>query len=128
MKLFDFVNSISYNKKDYFLEAPDLADKVYPPYMVNRALSLYPDCIMHANEMNQRASLDKKLQFDYYLNNIRPVKRFAKWVKKTDNDDLEIVQEYYGYSNQKAKQALSVLSKSQINSIKEKLQKGGYGG
>ncbi len=128
MKLFDFVNAISYNKKNYFMEAPELADKVYPAYMVNKALSLYPDCLLSANEMNQRAFLDKKLQFDYYLNNIRPSKRFAKWVKKMDNEDLEIVQEYYGYSNQKAKQALSVLSKSQINAIKEKIQKGGFGG
>jgi len=127
VKLFDFVNSVCYNKKDLFAEAPEVAEKIYPPYMVNRALALYPDCLFIANEMNQRAFLDKKLQYDYYLNNIRPMKRYAKWVKKLDNSDLDIVREYYGYNERKAKQALSILSKSQINTIREKMQKGGFG-
>lgn len=127
MKLFDFVNSVSYNKTNFFQEDEELADKAYAPYMVNKALALYPDCLLMSNEMNIYSFLDKKLQFDYYLNSIRPVKRFAKWVKKSDNDDLEAVKAYYDCSNQKAKQALSVLSKSQVKSIKERLQKGGFG-
>lgn len=127
MKLFDFVNAISYNKTNYFQESEELADKAYPAYMVNKALTLYPDCVFYVNEMNMRAHLDNKLQFEYYLNNVRRTKRFAKWVKKMDNIDLEAVKTYYGYSNQKAKQALTILSKQQLDTIKEQIQKGGFG-
>jgi hypothetical protein len=75
--------------------------------------------------MNRLHHLDPKLQFEYYLNSIRPMKRYAKWVKRVDDENLEIVKQYYGYSNKKAKQALSILSKSQLNIIKQRLQKGG---
>lgn len=125
MTPFDFVNSISLNKKDLFRDEPELAEKGYTPYIVNKALALYPDCLFYANEMNRLHNLDSKLQFDYYLNSIRPMKRYAKWVKRIDDENLEIVKQYYGYSNKKAKQALSILSKSQLTIIKQRLQKGG---
>ena len=125
MTPFDFVNSISYNKKNLFNEEPEQSQKDYAPYIVNKALTLYPDCLFYANEMNRLDHLDPRLQFEYYLNSIRPMKRYAKWVKRIDDENLEIVKQYYSYSNKKAKQALSILSKSQLNIIKQRLQKGG---
>lgn len=106
-------------------ENDELAEKKYPPFMVNRGLSYFNDTIMLANEMNMHADLDHKLQYEFFLNIVRPRKRFSKWFKKQDDSDLEVVKEYYGYSNQKAAQALSVLSKDNIKSLKEKQEKGG---
>ena len=125
MTPFDFVNAISHNKKELFEEEPEQAKKDYSPYIVNKALALYPDCLFYANEMNRLHHLDTDLQFKYYLNSIRPMKRYAKWVKRMDDDNLDLVKQYYGYSNKKAKQALSILSNSEINTIKQIIKKGG---
>lgn len=125
MTPFDFVNAISHNKKELFEEEPEQAKKDYAPYIVNKALALYPDCLFYANEMNRLHHLDTDLQFKYYLNSIRPMKRYAKWVKRMDDDNLDLVKQYYGYSNKKAKQALSILSNSEINTIKQIIKKGG---
>lgn len=123
MNPFDFVNSVSHDKKDIMLT--DLDEKEYEPYIVNKALSYHPDTILYSNEMNMRHSLEKKLQYQYYLNIIRPKKRFAKWVKKTDSRELEYVKRYYNYSDEKAEQVLSVLSTQQIEIIKQRLNEGG---
>jgi len=106
-------------------ENDELAEKSYTPYLINKALSYYPDTILYANEMNLHHHIDNKLQYYYLINSIRARKRFSKWAKKQDSDDLEVVKEYYGYSNEKAQQALSVLTNTQIQSMREKLQKGG---
>lgn len=127
MNPFDFVNAISHTKKDLMTgtENDQLVEKSYVPFIVNKALSYFPDTIMYANEMNVYGSLDNKLQFCYLLNSIRPQKRFAKWLKKQDSNELEIVKEYYGYSNEKATQALSLLSEKQLELIRKQLEKGG---
>jgi len=80
---------------------------------------------MYANEVNRRHATENKLQYHFLLNSIRPLKRFAKWVKKVENNDFDAIQQYYGYSNEKTVQAMSLLSSDQINLVKEKLQKGG---
>jgi hypothetical protein len=80
---------------------------------------------MYANEMNKYHSLDKKLQYDFFINTLRPKKRFSPWIKKEEIKDLEVVKSYYKYSNEKAKQALKILSKEQIKFIKSKLETGG---
>lgn len=95
----------------------------YVPFIVNKSLSYFPETVMHANLMNVNQHLDKKLQFHYLLNSVRPGKRFAKWLKK-DGDDLELIQQYYGYSTEKAQQALRILSKQQISLIRTKLTQG----
>ncbi len=100
-------------------------EKLYQPYMVNKALSYFPDTVLYANEINQHRDIDNKLQFHFFLNSIRPAKRFAKWVKKQEDNDLSAVMEYYGYSTEKAQKALSILSSDQITIIKQKLEKGG---
>jgi hypothetical protein len=101
-------------------------EKSYVPFIVNRALSFHYDCVLFANEMNMHHTLDKKMQFQYLLNSIRSYKRpFSKWLKHETVENLECVKEYYGYSNEKAKDALRVLSNDQINEIKTRLKKGG---
>lgn len=125
MSPFDFVNAInSSSKKDLIEENPDL-EKAYVPFMVNRAYSYFPETVMFANKVNQYNFLDNKLQNSYLLNIVRPAKRFAKWVKKQDNNDIGIVMEYFGYSYEKAIQAQSILSSDQITIIRNKLAKGG---
>lgn len=127
MKAFDFVNSASYGKQDLIRESdnPELAEKTYAPFLTNKAFSYHVDTIMYANEMNMRSALDNQLAFDYYLNSIRPQKRFAKWLKKDTSDDLEVVKEYYQYNYEKAEHALSLLSQEQLIELKKRLEKGG---
>ena len=95
--------------------------------MVNKALSFYRDTVMYANEMNKYPNLDKKLQYQFLLNIVRASKRpYSKWHKKAKNSDLDAVKEYYGYSNEKARSALSVLSVKQLQDIRKKLDRGGH--
>lgn len=123
MKPFDFVNAINVTKKDLF-EDPEV-ERLYSAFLVNKALSYFQDTVLYANEMNRAPFLDSKLQFGFFLNSIRPAKRFAKWVKKQEDDELTMVMEYYGYGPEKAKSALSILSSEQLDYIKQKLEKGG---
>jgi hypothetical protein len=99
--------------------------KDYPPYIINRCLSGTIDTLMYANEMNKNHSLDKKLQYDFFINIVRTRKRYSPWIKQEKIKELEVVKSYYGYSNEKAKQALKILSKEQITFIKSKLETGG---
>ncbi|NDH49093.1 MAG: DNA polymerase [Proteobacteria bacterium] len=127
MNPFDFVNSISYNKKDLMVgtENDELAEKGYTPFLVNKALSYYPDTIAYANEINGMHHIDNKLQYHYLLNSIRPQKRFSKWSKRQDSADLNAIKQYFNYNDRRAQEALSILSVAQINEIKEKLVEGG---
>ncbi len=101
-----------------------LAESAYVPYLTNKSLSYFADTLMYANKVNVFAHLDKKLQYEYLLNSIRPKKRFSKWVKSEESDDLEMVKLYYNYSTKKAEQALSVLSSDQIKTIRNKVTGG----
>lgn len=127
MNPFDYVNTITYSKKDLMTgtENDELAEKQYASFIVNKSLSYFPDTVLYANEINRRHHLDNKLQYHYLLNSIRPQKRYAKWVKKDDSNDIEMIREYYNYSIDKAYQALSLLSTDQLRSIKQQLEKGG---
>jgi hypothetical protein len=117
----EIIPSILQTKK-YVLET----EKDYVPFVVNRSLSYHMDCIMYANQMNMNHGLSQKLQYQYLLNTIRPLKRkFQPWQKQVVIKDLDCVKEYFGYSNEKAKEALRILSDQQIAFIKEKLEKGG---
>ena len=120
MELKDWLNSINYNKDDL---SEDI--KTYPPYIINRCLSGHLDCVMFANEMNMYAHLDKDMQYSFYLNSLRKRKRFSPWIKKEKIEDIDSVKQYYGYSNEKAKAALRLLSDSELNYIKSKLDIGG---
>jgi len=124
---FDYINDINTGKKNLMRgsENDELAEKGYNPFLSNRALSYHHDTVGIANEMNIRSQADNKLQYEFLLNTVRPKKRFAKWAKKVSDGDLAVVMEYYGYSETKAEQALSILSKEQITKIKRKMDKGG---
>ena len=123
-ELKDWLNSINLTKKNLIDEDPSL-EKEYPPYIINRCLSGHLDCIMFTNEMNQYHFLDKKMQYDFLLNTLRSKKRFSPWLRKEEIKDLDLVKRYYGYSNEKAKQALRILTKEQLNFIKSKFETGG---
>ena len=101
------------------------AEKKYPTYIINRCLSSFTDTVLFANEMNKNPHLPKRLQYDFYINSVKPRKRFSPWTKKDSIDYLEIVKEYYGYNDDKALQALRVLTKNQLDHIKKALSKGG---
>jgi hypothetical protein len=124
MSPFDFLNAINDTKKNLF-EDPQAA-KDYKPFIVNRGLSYFHDTVLYANEMNKHPELDKDQQFSFFLNIISRKKRFSKWSKKdATTDSIELVKEYFGYSSEKAKDALSLLSEEHLIMIKEKLYKGG---
>ena len=120
---FDFINAINFDKKALIVD--DWSEKQYIPYIVNRGLSFGADTVIPANEMNSRPHLDRKLQFDFLINTIRPRKRYNKWVKADKVDAIELVKTYYGYSIEKARQALSILTSEQLDHLKQKLEKGG---
>jgi hypothetical protein len=123
VNLSEYLNSINYSKKN--LMADTDAEKAYAPYVVNRCLSYFPDTLLHANEMNRLNFLDKKVQYDYYLRSIRSRKRFSKWFKREESKDIELIKQYFGYSDKKAREVLSVLSKDDIKNIKKELDIGG---
>ena len=123
-ELKDWLNSINQTKKNLIDEDPSL-EKEYSPYIINRIYSGHLDAIMFSNEMNQYHFLPKKMQYDFLLNTLRPKKRFSPWLRKDTIKDLDYVKRYYGYSNEKAQQALKILTKDQLNFIKSKFETGG---
>jgi len=122
--VWDMVNSISDTKKN-LLEEDVENIKIYEPYLVNKSLSYHNDALMYANEMNKNFFIDKDMQYNFYINILRKRKRFSSWIKKEKVDDLECIKSYYNYSNEKALQALKILSEVQINFIKKQLDIGG---
>lgn len=127
MKPFDYINAVSDNKKNIMVgtENDDLAEKSYNPYLTNKSLSYHADAILYVNEINQYANLDNKLQFDYYLYGLPKKKRFSKWAKKDENEDIEIISQWYGCNYSKAAEILSLINKNTLDLIKQRLQKGG---
>lgn len=123
MNPFDYLNAINTTKKDIMVD--DISEKAYTPFMVNRGLSYFPDTILYANEMNLQHHIDHRLQFDFFINIIKKKKRFSKWAKPINIENLELIKEYYGYSNEKAKSVLSLLNDTQINELKLRMYKGG---
>jgi len=120
MELKDWLNSINFTKEDL---SEDI--KEYPAYIINKCLSGHIDSVLFSNEMNMNHHLDKDMQYSFYLNSLRKRKRFSPWLRKDKVTDLECVKSYYGYSNEKASQALKILTKQQIDFIKQRLETGG---
>ena len=123
-ELKDWLNSINQTKKNLIDEDPSI-EKEYSPYIINRIYSGHLDAIMFANEMNKYNFLPKKMQYDFFINTLRVKKRFSPWLRKDEIKNLDYVKRYYGYSNEKAKQILKILSKEQLNFIKSKFETGG---
>ena len=123
MNPFDFINSINYSKEKLIVD--DITEKAYNPYITNHQLSYFSDTVHIVNVLNKYHHLDKKLQYDFLLNIVRKRKRFTKWNKPDDVGNLEVVKEYYGYSNEKAKSIMPLLSPEAIEIIKQRMYKGG---
>jgi hypothetical protein len=120
---FDFINAIHHSKEALITD--DWSERQYNPYIVNRGLGFGADTVIYANEMNARPHLDRLLQFDFLINTIRPRKRYNKWLKAETVEVLDTIQEYYGYSKEKARQVLPLLSDTQLKTIKSRLNRGG---
>jgi len=123
-ELKDWLNSINFNKDD-LTEDDEHIIKSYPPFIINKCLSGHIDSVLFANEMNRYHFLDKDMQYKFYLNILRKRKRFSPWIRKDKVSDLDIVKSYYGYSNEKARQVMRILSTEQIDYMKQRLDIGG---
>ena len=123
-ELKEWLNSINSNKDNLIDEDPDI-EKQYPSYIINRCLSGQIDSVMFANEMNMRPNLSKKLQYDFFLNSLRKRKRYSPWIRKEQLENLDLVKSYYGYSSEKAKQVLNILTREQLSFIRDRLDTGG---
>jgi len=124
LELKDWLNTINSSKKN-LIDEDSLLESKYPAFIVNKCMAGHLDAVMFANEMNLNPNLDKKLQYDFYLNTLRSKKRFSPWVRKDELKNLELVKSYYGYSTEKAKQALPLLTDKQLTFISKKLDTGG---
>ena len=123
-ELKDWLNSINFTKEDLTFDDPDTS-KDYPDYIFNRCLSGHLDTILFANQMNLYPNLDKDMQYQFFLNSLRKRKRFSPWLRKDKVENLNIIKRYYGYSNEKALQALRLLTTKQLDYIKKRLETGG---
>ena len=123
-ELKDYLYSINQSKKNLLDVNPEL-EKEYPPFIVNKCLGSFTDAILFANEMNKNAHLPKKLQYDFLINTLKPRKRFTPWIRKQTLEELELVKQYFGYSQDKALQALRILTKDNIDEIRKALDTGG---
>ena len=123
-ELKDWLNSVNINKDNLIEEDPE-AISSYSPYIINRCLSGHLDTVLFANEMNKYSNLDKDMQYSFFLYTLRKRKRFSPWLKKEQVDDLDLVKKHYGYSNDKAKVAVNLLTKTQLEYIRNKNDMGG---
>ena len=123
-ELKDWLNSVNINKDNLIEEDPE-AISSYPPYIINRCLSGHLDTVLFANEMNKYSNIDKDMQYTFFLYTLRKRKRFSPWLKKEQIEDLDLVKKHYGYSNEKAKVAVTLLTKTQLETIRNKHDMGG---
>ena len=123
-ELKDYLYSINQSKKNLIDIDPE-SEKNYPPFIINKCLGSFTDSILFANEMNKNSHLPKKLQYDFLINTLKPRKRFTPWIRKQTLEELELVKQYFGYSQDKALQALRILTKDNINEIRKALDIGG---
>ena len=120
MNPFELIKSISNTKKDILENEKD-----YNAFMVNRGLSYFPDTVIYANEMNRFHHLDSRLQYHFLINTIRKRNRFSKWNKSIESDNISAIKQYYGYSNEKARDVLPLLSNENLKYIRGRIQHGG---
>ena len=123
-QLKDYLYSINQSKKNILDDDPDAARK-YPAFVINKCLSSFTDTVLYANEMNKNSHLPPRMQYDFLINSVKPRKRFSPWTRKDSIDYLDVVKEYYGYNDDKALQALRILTKDQLDNISYLLRKGG---
>jgi hypothetical protein len=127
MKLGDYLNAINYTKEPLLDTDDESVEKGYTPFVVNRCLSYFIDTVLYANEMNRRPETDKKMQFDYLQKSIRKNKRYSKWLKQESVENLDLIKQFYGYSDTKAKEVMDIISDEDIEFMRKKLSTGGVG-
>ena len=120
---FHYIASITHQKNDMMTDED--GEKGYSPFMTNRGLSYFQDTVLLANEMNRMSHLDNKLQYDFLRHAVRSKKRFSKWAKKSTSDKIDVIKEYYGYTDEKAYAVVDLISDTQLEEMKERLFKGG---
>jgi hypothetical protein len=118
MKLTDFLNAINATKKNALDEFPE-AERLYPPFVVNRCLSYFPDTVMQANEMNQNSHIDNKMQHDYLMHSTRSRRRFSKWFKVEDDADVELIKEHFNINTRRAREYKKLLTKEDLFSLRK---------
>ena len=126
MSPFDFINDINFGKKNLLKDDDKgILEKEYNSFIINRGLSYFSDTVLYANEMNLRHELDKRMQNDYLLHSIRPKKRFSKWAKNKKEERVDLIKQYFNYSNQKAREVLDIITDEEYNQIKQAFETGG---
>lgn len=123
MNPFDFVNSINITKKNLIRECEDgsITEKDYTSFLINKALSYFPDTLLYANEINMQPHLDGLMQYDYYLNSIRKGKRFSKWSKPEVEEELKSIAKYFSISMKRAQEYQAILTNEQKEEIRKHL-------
>lgn len=127
MKLSEYLNAINYTKENLLDTEDESVEKGYTPFVVNRCLSYFIDTVLYVNEMNRLPHTDKRMQFDYLRTSIRKNKRYSKWLKRESEENLELVKEFYGYSDSKAREILDIITDDDIVWMKQMLDTGGMG-
>ena len=127
MKFGEYLTAINYSKEPLLDTEDESVEKGYTPFVVNRCLSYFMDTVLYANEMNVRPETDKKMQFDYLQKSIRKNKRYSKWLKQESVENLDIIKQFYGYSDTKAKEVMDILTEEDIEFMRNKLATGGVG-
>ena len=125
MNLSDYLNAINVSKEPLMDESEAYTKQSYPPFVVARCLSYFPDTLFAANEVNIRPVMDSKMHFDFLRGAVRPRKRFSKWLKREEDERVVALTEYYGISSRKAREALTVLTEDQVSEIMGFVDKGG---
>ena len=127
MQLSEYLNAINFTKENLLDTEDESVEKEYTPFVVNRCLSYFIDTVLYVNEMNRLSHTDKKMQFDYLQNSIRKNKRYSKWLRRESEENLELVKEFYGYSDPKAREILDILTEDDISWMQQMLNTGGVG-
>ena len=127
MKFGEYLTAINYSKEPLLDTEDESVEKGYTPFVVNRCLSYFMDTVLYANEMNVRPETDKKMQFDYLQKSIRKNKRYSKWLKQESVENLDIIKQFYGYSDTKAKDVMDIMTEQDIEFMRNKLATGGVG-
>ena len=127
MKLSDYLNAINYTKESLLDTEDESVEKEYTPFVVNRCLSYFIDTVLYVNEMNRLSHTDKKMQFDYLLSSIRKNKRYSKWLRRESEENLDLIKQFYGYSDPKAREILDIITEDDIVWMKQMINTGGMG-
>jgi len=119
----DFLPDLTQHKVNLLRQDPE-AEKDFQAFIINRAMSMHLDCVLYANEVNRRPTMTKQMVYDYYIHSIRKGKRYG-WAKKTNVADVKLIMDYYGYNESKALEALRILKPEEIETLRQRMNKGG---